>query len=353
MPAGPGGRAPGRSGWAGSWAPPSWATIVLVIVDCAVYTKGERRPGTLDLDAAIAAAHGDPESFVWVGLHEPTEREFDDVVGHFDLHPLAVEDAIHAHQRPKLELYGDMLFVVVKTARYDDVREAVELSEVLVFAGEGFVVTVRHGEASALATARERLESDPAKLALGPIAAVHAVVDHIVDDYGPVLDGLDKDIAEIEAQVFSPQRTNSAARIYRLKRQVLDMYRNVDPLLEPLERLQQGRHPYAHVELGHYFRDVADHLHRVLGRIDIQRQLLTDVLDVNTAQIQMQQNDDMRTIAGWVAIAAVPTMLAAVWGMNFRNMPELDEPWAYPAAIGLMVLIAVVLFRYLHRRGWI
>ncbi len=324
-----------------------------MIIDCAVYDKGVRRPGPLELTDALEAGRSSDDSFAWIGMFEPTDDEFAAVAKEFELHPLAVEDAIHAHQRAKLERYGDCIFLVLKTARYDDDAEVIEFSEIQIFAGEGFLVTSRHGEASALAPVREALEHDPDRLALGSIAVVHAIVDRVVDDYQPVLDGLDTDIVEIEAQVFSPDRTNPAVRIYKLKRQVLDLYRNIEPLLEPLERLQSGQHPLGKGDIAHYFRDVNDHLRRVVSRLEIQRELLSEVLDVNLAHISVQQNEDMRTIAGWAAMAAVPTMLAGVWGMNFVHMPELDEWWGYPMALGLIGLGAGLVYHYLRRRGWI
>jgi magnesium transporter len=184
---------------------------------------------------------------------------------------------------------------------------------------------------------------------------VHAILDRVVDDYRPVLDGLDHDIVEIEGQVFSPERGDPAMRIYKLRRQVLDMYRNVEPLIEPLERLQTGKHPVgaAEVELGPYFRDIHDHLRREVARIEIQRDLLSEVLNVNLTRVSVQQNEDMRRISGWVAIAAVPTMLAGLWGMNFEHMPELDEWWGYPLALLIMAGTALFLFRWLRRRHWI
>lgn len=324
-----------------------------VIVDCAVYTHGKRRPGELKVDDALEAARSAEDTFVWIGLHEPTHDEFDAVAAEFELHPLAVEDAVSAHQRSKLEHYGDCLFLVFKTARYDDAAEAIEFAEIQLFAGKGFVITVRHGQASALAPVRHELEDQPERLGLGPVAVVHAILDRVVDDYQPVLDGLDQDIREIEEQVFSPDRNNPAERIYKLKRQVLDLYRNVEPLIEPLERLQASRHAFGDVDLGPYFRDVYDHLQREVARIAIQRELLTEVLDVNLAHIGVQQNDDMRRISGWAAIALVPTMLAGLWGMNFRHMPELDKWWGYPLALSIMFGSAFLLFRYLRSRRWI
>jgi magnesium transporter len=326
-----------------------------MIVDCALYTAGRRRPGQLRLEDALESCRAGDDTFVWIGLHEPTQDEFDRVSAEFELHPLAVEDAIKAHQRSKLEHYGDCLFLVFKTARYDDEAEAIEFAEILMFAGDRFVITVRHGAASALTPVRKELEADPDRLALGPIAVVHAILDRVVDDYRPVLDGLDHDIVEIEGQVFSPERGDPAMRIYKLRRQVLDMYRNVEPLIEPLERLQTGKHPFgaAEVELGPYFRDIHDHLRREVARIEIQRDLLSEVLNVNLTRVSVQQNEDMRRISGWVAIAAVPTMLAGLWGMNFEHMPELDEWWGYPLALLIMAGTALFLFRWLRRRHWI
>jgi magnesium transporter len=324
-----------------------------VIVDCAVYTKGVRRPGELHVDDALEAARSEDDTFVWIGLHEPTPAEFDAVAEEFQLHPLAVEDAVKAHQRSKLEHYGNCLFLVFKTARYDDEQEVIEFSEIQLFAGEGFVITVRHGQASALSPVRRKLEEEPERMALGPAAVVHAILDRVVDDYLPVLDGLDHDIVEIEAQVFSPERTNPAERIYKLKRQVLDLYRNVEPLIEPLGRLQASGHVIGATDLGPYFRDVYDHLQREVSRIAIQRELLSEVLAVNLTHVSVQQNEDMRRISGWVAIAAVPTMLAGVWGMNFEFMPELDEWWGYPSALFVMGGSSFCLFRWLRSRHWI
>jgi magnesium transporter len=324
-----------------------------MIVDCAVYTHGKRRPGPLAVDDALDAARGD-DSFVWIGLHEPTSAEFDDVAAEFQLHPLAIEDAVSAHQRSKLEHYGDCLFLVFKTARYDDAAEIIEFAELQLFAGHGFVITVRHGQASALAPVRHDLELDPDRLALGPIAVVHAILDRVVDDYRPVLDGLDEDISQIEAQVFSPDRTNPAERIYKLKRQVLDLYRNVEPLIDPLERLQQtGIAHKGPVDLTPYFRDVYDHLQREVARIAIQRELLSEVLNVNLTHISVQQNEDMRRISGWAAIGILPTMLAGLWGMNFEHMPELHARWGYPLALGIIFGSSYLLYRVLRSRHWI
>jgi magnesium transporter len=324
-----------------------------VIVDCAVYVKGERQPGVLDLHDALEAAEAGPDNFVWIGLHEPSHEEFVEVADEFHLHPLAVEDAVHAHQRPKLEQYGGHLFVVAKTARYDDASESVEFAEIQIFAGHGFVVTVRHGHASPLAKVREELQNDRERCRLGPLGVVHAILDRVVDDYTPVLDGLDNDIVEAEGEVFAPERSNPAERIYRLKRQVLYLYRSIEPLLDALAALRLGKHPFEGENLEHYFRDVEDHVQKAVVRADGQREMLSDALNVNLAQIAVRQNEDMRTISGWAAIAAVPTMLAGVWGMNFVHMPELDEWWGYPFALALMAGAAVGIWHLLRKRGWL
>jgi magnesium transporter len=333
--------------------PPGLRESQAVIVDCAVYVHGKRQPGELDLHAALETARADPDQFVWIGLHEPTDDEFGAVADEFELHELAVEDAIHAHQRPKLEIYDGMLFVVAKTARYDDPTESVEFAEIQILAGNGFVITVRHGQASPLAPVRHQLECDPERCGQGPLAVVHAILDRVVDDYFPVLDGLDNDIVESEADVFAPARTNPGPRIYMLKRQVLNLYRCIEPLLDAVTILRDGQHPFEGMELGPYFRDVEDHLQKAALRATAQREMLSDALNVNLAQISVQQNEDMRKISGWAAIAAVPTMLAGIWGMNFTHMPELDEWWGYPAALTLIIGGAVVLHRQLRQRGWI
>jgi magnesium transporter len=324
-----------------------------VIVDYALYTNGRRQPGEMDLHEAFEAARTTADSFVWIGLHDPTDDEFAEVADEVVLHPLAVEDAVHAHQRPKLETYDGMLFVVTRTAHYDDLAETVDFAEVEILAGEGYVVTVRHGPASPLSGVRQALEQDPGRLALGPMAVVHGVLDRVVDDYFPVLEGLDNDIDESESQVFAPERTNPAPRMYRLKRQVLHLYRSTEALVEPLVALRHGRHPFAGHELDPYFRDVEDHVRKAVSWADGQLQVLSDALNVNLAQISVQQNEDMRKISGWAAIAAAPTMLAGIWGMNFDDMPELDEPWGYPLALGVMLGVAFAIYRLLRRRGWI
>jgi magnesium transporter len=324
-----------------------------MIVDCAAYADGKRcNEGQMEIDHALERA-ADDDAFVWIGLHEPTEQEFEAVRTEFHLHELAVEDAIHAHQRPKLELYGDTIFVVLKTARYVDSEEIIHLGEILIFIGEGFIVTVRHGQGTGLHDLREQVESDKEMLRHGPAGVLHAIVDKVVDDYGPALEGLDEDITEVEDEVFSENWRNRAERIYKLKREVLQFLKAVTPLTEPLERLAEREHPLVPDEVRAYFRDVNDHLSRVRDQLEGYRDLLTSVLEANLSQVGVRQNEDMRKISAWVAIAAVPTMIAAVYGMNFEHMPELTWEYGYPSVVAAMVLVCAALFRTFKKSGWL
>jgi len=323
-----------------------------LIVDCAIYDQGERREEKLEPRQAYHASR-EPGAFVWIGLHEPTEEEFDSIQREFELHELAVEDAINAHQRPKLETYGDTVFLVLKTARYIDPKEIVQFGEILVFLGEDFIVTVRHGEATSLKGVREELERRPELLGHGPGAVLHAIVDRVVDDYAPAVSGLEEDIEEVENSVFSSERTNPAERIYRLKRETHEFHRAASPLLEPMDRLTGGRVGQIHPEVETYFQDVNDHLARVNDRLEAMGDSLTSILQANLAQVTVQQNDDVRRISAIVAIIAVPTMIAGIYGMNFEHMPELKSTLGYPLVLALMLVLCLALYRYFRRAGWL
>jgi magnesium transporter len=330
-----------------------------MIIDCAVYQHGERRPGELALSDAFEAASND-NAFVWIGLYEPDEQEFESVRREFDLHELAVEDAIQAHQRPKLEIYDDSLFVVLKTARYLEAEEVVEFGEIMLFLGPQFLVTVRHKPASELRGVRKQIESRPDLLRFGPSAVLYAIMDRVVDDYLPVIDGLDQDIKEVEKEVFSEAGSNPAERIYMLKREVIEFHQSTAPLTDPLDRLVRGQVRLLHQDMPEYFRDVQDHLLRVVEQVSGFRELLTSVLQANLTQVAllqnevgMRQNADMRKISAWVAIVAVPTMIAGIYGMNFDYMPELRWPVGYPAALLAMVAACAFLYRAFKRNGWL
>jgi magnesium transporter len=321
----------------------------MTIVDCAVYEDGCRRGGELSLDAAGDAAHDDG-AFVWIGLFEPSEEEFDAVTREFHLHELAVEDAINAHQRPKVELYDDTLLVVLKTVRDVESSEDLETGEILIFINSDFVVTVRHGQ-SKLHDVRLQIEQRPDLLRYGTGAVLYAIVDRIVDDYEPVVQAVEADIQEVEHDMFSPQRSNPAERIYAMEREVLDLHRAIMPLAPAVDRLARG--DIIHPELRTYFRDVHDHLLRVSGRIEGFHDLLSSALQANLTQATVRQNEDMRKISAWVAILAVPTGVAAIYGMNFDHMPELHWRLGYPAALLLIVCISLVLYWRFRRSGWL
>ena len=332
-----------------------------MIVDSAIYRDGHRTEGPEDLSDALDAARASGNAFVWIGLYEPTEREFNLVTEEFGLHQLAVEDALKAHQRPKLEVYDDSLFVVLKPVTYEPDSDAVSSGELMIFLGDSFVVTVRHGEGSPLKAVRHRLEQDPDMMRLGPTAVLYAIADDTVDHYLEVATELQTDLEEVEAEVFSPNDGGSrhtASRIYTFKRQVLEFRRATGPLAVPLTRLAGSGVsgpgvPFVHDKAQPFFRDVSDHLARVNDSVEGLDRLVSDVLSAHLAQMSVRQNDDMRKISAWAAMAAVPTMIAGIYGMNFDHMPELHWVWAYPAVILLMAVLEVLLFRLFKRRGWL
>ncbi|MFI9173388.1 magnesium/cobalt transporter CorA [Streptomyces lincolnensis] len=331
-----------------------------MIVDCAIYRDGHRSEGPEDLSDALAearAAHG----FVWIGLHEPSEKEFDHVTQEFGLHPLAVEDALKAHQRPKLEVYDDSLFLVLKPVLYEPKSDEVSTGEVMLFLGDSFVVTVRHGEGAPLSAVRRRLEHEPELLGKGPTAVMYAIADAVVDHYLDVATELQTDLEELETEVFSPDGGGSrhtASRIYNFKRQILEFRRATGPLALPLTRLAGpgvygGTVPFVDERARPFFRDVSDHLTRVNESVEGLDRLVSDILSAHLAQMSVRQNDDMRKISAWAAMAAVPTMIAGIYGMNFDHMPELRWVWSYPAVIGLMAALEVLLYRLFKSRGWL
>ena len=324
-----------------------------MIVDCAVYENGQRRAGGVELDDAYDASRSDGSAWVWIGLFEPGPDEFDSVAREFELHELAVEDAIHAHQRPKLEMYGETLFLVLKTACYIDETEAVESGQIMLFVGRSFIISVRHGPMTDLHPVRIELEARPDLLRCGPGAVLHGIVDKVVDDYTPVLAGVEDDVEELEDEVFSPARTNPTERIYKLKREVLEMHRATAPLIEPVGALARGHFDIVHEDLRNYFRDVYDHVERANEVVEGHRELINGILEANLAQVSVRQNDDMRKITAWAAIAAIPTVIGAIYGMNFKNMPELRWDFGYPLAVGVMLAICVALYSYFKRVGWL
>ena len=322
-----------------------------MILDCAHYKDGARQnDAPLAIDDAAERCRDD--GFIWLGMHDPEPAELTEVAERFDLPPLAVEDAMKAHQRPKLEDYDDGYFLVLHTARYLDDVEEVEFGEVHVFTGERFVIVIRHGAASELHSARERLEARPELLREGPAAAVWAIMDKVVDDYEPVMAGLENDVEEVEVDVFG-ERSDETKRIYFLRRELAEFYRAVHPLLQPLDVLVSAKMASATSLLGEHMRDISDHVKRIEDAISTQRELLTSVLQANLAVISVQQNDVVKKISGWAAIITVPTFIASVYGMNFEHMPELGWRYGYPLSLLAMVAVGFVLHRVLRRAGWL
>jgi magnesium transporter len=323
-----------------------------VIVDCGVYAEGERQDLPKDPETVAQAIDADGNTFGWVGLHEPTDAEMRRVQGLFNLHELAVEDALQAHQRPKVEKFGEALVVVLRTLWYVDALDAVETGQLSVFVGPRYVVTVRHGEGGELATARHQLEERASILGHGPAAVLWAICDSVVDDYETVAEQVELDVDEIETSVFSPERTSDAERIYNLKREVLEMRRAVDPLRDPIEQFAHGI-PGVSPKAAPFFLDVADHLNRVSDQTEAIDTLLSSALNAHLARVSVQQNDDMRRISAWVAIAAVPTMLAGIYGMNFDNMPELRWHFGYYGILLVMAAACTTMYRFFRKAGWL
>ena len=322
-------------------------------MDCAVYRDGLRETVTGDLRDALEAARAQPGAFVWIGVFEPDAAEFSHVVDEFGVHELAVEDAVKAHQRPKLDVYETSLFVVVKPVTYELARRELDVGEVMLFLGDRFVVTVRHGPTDAVAAARKELEGDPERLRIGPFAVLHAVLDHIVDGYGEVVEALEDDIDDLEERIFAGPRADNTRAIYELKREVIAFRRAVRPLAETTIRLADSRALDVPDELRPFFRDVADHVIRTAETIDSFDDLLTSVIGAHVAQIGLRQNDDMRRISAYVAIAAVPTAVAGIYGMNFEHMPELRWRYGYPLVLTFMAVVCLMLYRAFRRSGWL
>ena len=335
-----------------------------MIVDNAIYVDGRRseEPGSVEeTHEAVRERRG----VAWIGLYKPTQEELDSVAGEFGLHPLAVEDAVKAHQRPKLERYEGTLFLVLKAARYIDESEMVDFGEIHVFAGDDFVVTVRHGEASRLDGVRRRLEGDPALLSRGPEAILYAILDGVVDDYAPVAEGLENDIDEIEDEVFSGN-AGVSRRTYELSREVIEFQRATQPLPEILGHLISGAED-DNVELQRYLRDVQDHALRITEQVASFREMLQNILSVNLTLVGLQQNEEVKAltqtsieqnnevkkISAWAAILFAPTLVGTVYGMNFDHMPELHWTLGYPFALVLMLLVSLSLYTVFKKRGWL
>lgn len=338
----------------------------MALVDNAVYVQGHRTsaPQSLDETYEVMRERG---GMAWIGLYRPDEQELQSVAAEFGLHELAVEDALSGHQRSKLERYGETLFVVLRPARYLDDVEKVELGELHIFVGRDFVVTVRHAESPDLGRVRRRMEAAPELMEMGPQAVLYALLDEVVDQYGPVMAGLENDIDEIEDEIFSGD-SDVSRRIYELLREVIEVQRATHPLVGVLDSLQRGSHKYRlEVELQRRLRDVQDHVIRITERSDAFRALLQNALAVQATLVAQRQNDEMqrlteaslaqneevKKISSWAAIIFAPTLVGTVYGMNFEHMPELAWPMGYPFALTLMVVMGIGLYLIFKRKKWL
>ncbi|HEX5542007.1 MAG TPA: magnesium and cobalt transport protein CorA [Micromonospora sp.] len=329
------------------------------VVDCALYVDGVRQPGEWNHTEALAAARSRKGAFVWLGLHEPTLDQMAGIAQTYGLHELAVEDAVKAEQRPKLEHFGEVDFLVLRTARHvgrGEVTESVDVIEtgqVMLFVGPGFVISVRHGDECRLSPVRADLESRRELLEQGPWAVVYAVTDRIVDHYLEVADQVEIDLDAVEAEVFARQAPGRIQRIYEMKRELVEFKRAVVPLQRPLMTLTAQDNRDLSTEIRRYFRDVQDHLTRTVEQVNSYDELLNSILQARLAQVTVEQNNDMRKIAAWAGIAAVWTAIAGIYGMNFKGMPELEWKFAYPVVLALMLTVSVVLYRSFRRNGWL
>ncbi len=329
------------------------------VVDCGLYIRGVRQPGDRSYVEALKAARSEQNAFVWLGLHEPSAAEMAGIADTYGLHELAVEDAVKAQQRAKLEQFGDVFFLVLRTARYVEHGELtensqiVETGQVLIFVGPDFIVTVRHGAGSRLGPLRAEMESKQALLEQGPWAVAYAVTDRVVDDYVEVAEQVEDDLDAIEERVFSRDIGSPIQSIYQMKRELVEFRRAVVPLQRPLAALTSAQDRFVPKEIRRYFRDVQDHLVRTVEQVASYDDLLNSILQARLAQVTVDQNNDMRKIAAWAAIATVWTAFAGVEGMNFDVMPELRWRFGYPTVIALMLAISVMLYRAFRRNGWL
>lgn len=363
----PGSRGHGKQSGPQAAGPTPPVPVARAVVDCAVYVDGIRQPSGTDFRSALALVRDTGSGFVWLGLHEPDERQMADVAEAFGLHPLMVEDAVHAHQRPKLELYDDTLFLVLRTVKYIDhdddevANDIVETGEIMVLAGHDFVITVRHGDHTHLAGVRARLEARPDHLKSGPATVVHAVADRVVDTYVDVVGEMESDVDELEERVFAAApRDLDIDVVYLFKREVLELRRAVHPLASPLSILS-GNKPTAESaalpptskEIRRHFRDVADHLTTVNDLVSEYDERLTTLLNAAATKVSTQMNTDMRKISAWAGIAAVPTAAAGIYGMNFDFMPELHLRYSYPVLLIALFTVCFTLWRIFHKHHWL
>lgn len=350
-----------RAETAASTTPPSRSTgpTEHAVVDCGVYVDGVREPGRFTHQAAIRRVRETGRGFVWIGLRTPDTHQMASLSTELGLHELITEDATSGRQRPKLEAYDDSLVLNMSTVAYlehesvTEVSDIVATGEVMVVLGRDFVVTVRHGDFTGLAGVREELERAPERLVHGPAAVMHAVADRVVDSYLEVAEGMSRDVDELESVVFAPRTPVDIELIYFLKRELLELKHDITPLALPLRRLSVEHLDMVPGDIRHYFRDVQDHHSQAIAEVTTLDERITSLVSAAVAIVGVQQNVDMRRISAWVAIAAVPTMIAGIYGMNFDRMPELGSEYGYFLVLGLMLVICVSLFLLFRKNRWL
>jgi len=323
-----------------------------MIVDVALYQDGRRVDGPSDISDLVEVAKRDG-GFVWLGLAEPTESEFNMVIGELNFHPLAIEDAINAKQRPKIEDYDGLTFFVIKTVFFEKAKQAITTGELMCFISNHFIVIVRHGEGHPLTTVRHDLEQKPELLKLGPFAVLHAVADRIIDGYINIATALEEEVVGVENKVFSGKRKTFSQEIYFLKREIIEFKHAIEPLIIPLNKLTSESIPLLPTDIRPFFRDTLDHLTQACDHATGLDSLITSVLQADLAHIQVQQNTDVRRISAWVALASGPTMIAGIYGMNFEHMPELGTKYGYFIVLGVMVCLTGFLVRSFRKSGWL
>ena len=323
-----------------------------MIVDVALYQNGMRIEGPSDISDLVDIARRDG-GFVWLGMAEPSQSEFDMVVGELHFHPLAVEDAVHAQQRPKIEDYEGLTFFVLKTVFFDKKEQEISTGELMCFVSDHFIVIVRHGEGHPLTSVRHDLERKPELLCLGPYSVLHAVLDRVIDGYTTIATSLEQEVVAVENKVFTGKRQTFSEEIYFLKREIIEFKHAIEPLIIPISKLYSGAVSSVPDSLKPFFRDTSDHLIQSCEHASGLDSLITSVLQADLAHIQVQQNIDVRRISAWVALAAGPTMIAGIYGMNFHHMPELSYRYGYFVVLGVMATLTVFLLRAFKKSGWL
>lgn len=323
-----------------------------MIVDSALYQNGSRVIGPTDISDLVDIARTSG-GFVWLGLAAPTQSEFEHVVGELNFHPLAVEDAVHAQQRPKIEEYEGLTFFTLKTVFYNETNSAISTGELICFVEKEFIVIVRHGEGTPLATVRHEIEAKPEFLNLGPFAVLHAVVDRVIDEYTLIANELENDVINLETKVFSGKRQTFSQEIYFLKRELIEYRHAIEPLVIPLQKLVSETYTQTPDALKPFFRDTLDHLLRACEHASGMDSLLTTALQADLAHVQVRQNEDVRKISAWVALAAGPTMIAGIYGMNFEFMPELSWKYGYPLVLGVVSSLSALLLYKFKKAKWL